>query len=422
MKRTFVPQSVLVAVIFSAAFHGAIVAACSAEPDPTLRVSFHREVVNLENYAGHLVRVPPDEVRHAPPVQGDVWYGEIFRQLPGDDITSREHNVPFAVQFEGSSVVRVWCDANFNGDLSDDPAPTLSLFPGEPPARSFLAPLRWNARSRGRNIPIDQLVRVVVEQPESTEALHLYRTQNVYGMLGTVNVEGAPRSVLLYDSNGDGLYSKGTSDGVFFDLDDDRHFTIDVMAPDYGPFAIPFSVSHSNFAVDSVDIEGKAITLRYLGASAEAQAPTPGLPAPEFALTDSKGRPVRLSSERGRVAIVYFWASWCASCRGQADALRALYERYDRSQLEILGVCYDTDRGAMERFLSEYRHTWPTSFTGGQPAQDPVGRLYREAGAGVFYIVAPDGRLTAREFQVGEVESQLAKLLPQRSGPVGSRP
>jgi len=208
----------------------------------------------------------------------------------------------------------------------------------------------------------------------------------------------------------------------FFDVDNDRHFLIGVMSRDFGPFAVPFSIGGNSYSVESIDAEGKDLTLRGLGPSVEQPAPGVGHPAPDFRYTDVQGRPVALSQLRGRTAIVYFWASWCGGCKGHADALRALYQRYDRSQLEILGVSNDSDRGAMQRFRTEHGHTWPTSFTGGFPAEDPVGRLYREMGSGVFYIVSPDGQLVAKEYEVDKVEGWLASLIAKPTGALGSRP
>jgi hypothetical protein len=90
--------------------------------------------------------------------------------------------------------------------------------------------------------------------------------------------------------------------------------------------------------------------------------------------------------------------------------------------VEILGISYDTDRHAMEKFRELNEQTWPTSFTGGFPAQDPVGRLFHEPDSGVFYLVASDGRLAAKLFGVGALEEQLSKLTAASQARTGIRP
>ncbi len=387
-----------------------------------IHVSFRREVVNLESLAAQLVRAAPQSVRRPPPAKGDLWFGEIPRQLPDDDIASRRHHVAFAVLFEGTTAVRAWCDTNLNGDLSDDPEAKLSLYPGSKPARSFLGDLHWSVPYEGTDIPIDRLTRIVVESPDSLTGPRNYRVQSVFGMLGSLDLDGSKRSVLLFDANQDGLYSKGKSDGVFFDLDGDRHFTIDLMAPEFGPLAVPFSMGRNSYVVDAVDAQGAEMALHVVGPATESTTPAVGDVIPDFAYTDLQGLQNHLAGYRGNPVAVYFWASWCGACKRQAEALRLLYERYRNSRVEILGVSYDTDRNQMQRFREENGQSWPTSFTGGLPAEDPVGRLFREPGAGVFYVVAPDGRLAAKVYDVDELDLQLRKLVGREARETRSAP
>jgi len=375
-----------------------------------LSIAFQREVVNLENGYGQLARAAPGGSPRRAPFEGDVWYGEIARQLPGDPPGSLAHAVSFAVAFDGGNVVRARADANLNGDLSDDPDTKLSLFPGEPPARSFLVPLHWTARRGSAETPIERLVRVVVEPAGGTRE---YRTQDVYGMLGSVELAGGPKLALLYDANHDGFYTKGSGDGVFVDLDGDRHFAIDVMAPDFGSFAVPFTLGSQAFVVDAVDPAGSRVALRGLGAGIPTHSVEVGGTVPDFAFVDTDGRAVLLSARRGSPVVVYFWASSSAACRDAADGLRALYEHYGPDEVTLLSVSYDTDRAAMERFRREHGQSWPNAFSGGIPSDDPVGRVFREERSGVFYVIDPEGRLAAT---TGDLEALNQRLAAMTSG------
>jgi peroxiredoxin len=383
--------------------------------------TFTRAVINLENFSAWLQRDRPPTLTLAPEVGEPLWFGEIYRQLPTDPPTSREHNVPFAVRLANGQVVQAWADANMNGDLMDDPAPIISAYPGDPPARSFLTTLRWEISVGSKPRTIERVVRVVVAAPDSIGEAPRYRTQDVYGMIGELDVEGGPRRVVLYDANNDGLYTRGNGDGLFFDLDGDRHFVIDPMATDFGPFATPFPILHSELQVDWVASDGSRVAWRVLGPGRPTTEAKIGRPAPEFSFVDLEGRLQRLGARRGKATVLYFWGSWCASCRRQAEELRGLFARADRSHWDLLGICYDTDRAAALRFRADHRLTFPSSFSGGFPTEDPIGRLYHESGAGVFYVIGADGVLTDRVYEVDEVKDALDRIAARATETSGGR-
>jgi thiol-disulfide isomerase/thioredoxin len=56
-----------------------------------------------------------------------------------------------------------------------------------------------------------------------------------------------------------------------------------------------------------------------------------GQTAPNFELTDLDGKPVRLSSLRGRTVFVNFWATWCDPCRREFPAFEAFSSQHDRA-------------------------------------------------------------------------------------------
>jgi thiol-disulfide isomerase/thioredoxin len=81
--------------------------------------------------------------------------------------------------------------------------------------------------------------------------------------------------------------------------------------------------------------------------------------APAFTLPSiSSGQPIRLASERGRVVLVHFFATWCEPCREELPALRRLVARAEPGSLAVLAIAVADVDLRVERFLQ----TIPVNF------------------------------------------------------------
>src|SRR6267154_4602521 len=65
--------------------------------------------------------------------------------------------------------------------------------------------------------------------------------------------------------------------------------------------------------------------------------------APELSLTDSKGAPVKLSSYRGKVVLLNFWATTCGGCKVEIPWFVEFQNKYRREGLAVIGVSLDAD-------------------------------------------------------------------------------
>ncbi len=74
----------------------------------------------------------------------------------------------------------------------------------------------------------------------------------------------------------------------------------------------------------------------------------PGAQAPEIAKNDINGNPFSLSSLKGKVVVLDFWASWCKPCRASNPHLLKVYEKYHDKGLEI--VCVSDDDNAEDKW------------------------------------------------------------------------
>ena len=81
-----------------------------------------------------------------------------------------------------------------------------------------------------------------------------------------------------------------------------------------------------------------------LASGSARAAPKVGDVAPALALTTFTGQPFDLSSLKGKVVIVNFWASWCTPCRAEMPMLDNFYRAHHGQGLEVIGVSADRSR------------------------------------------------------------------------------
>lgn len=96
--------------------------------------------------------------------------------------------------------------------------------------------------------------------------------------------------------------------------------------------------------------------------------------APEFQLPSLDGRMVSLSSYRGKVVMVHFWATWCPPCVEEIPTLERLYHTYIGRGLEVLAVSVDEGgAGAVGRFMQKNRLTLPVLLNSDQSVSRAYG-------------------------------------------------
>lgn len=74
--------------------------------------------------------------------------------------------------------------------------------------------------------------------------------------------------------------------------------------------------------------------------------------APDFTLRDYAGREVQLSSLRGRVVLLNFWATWCSTCVVEMPALDELARAEKGKDFSLVAVSVDENWDVVRKFFS----------------------------------------------------------------------
>lgn len=111
---------------------------------------------------------------------------------------------------------------------------------------------------------------------------------------------------------------------------------------------------------------------------------------PDFSITSYSRESFRTSELAGKVILVNFWSSWCASCGEEGAALEQVWQELkDSSNVVFLGVNYvDTEKEALA-FLEKYGVTYPN----GPDLGSRISNMFKVTGVPETYIIGKDGKL-----------------------------
>jgi len=137
-----------------------------------------------------------------------------------------------------------------------------------------------------------------------------------------------------------------------------------------------------------------------------------GSTAPDFTQNDVDGKPVTLSSFKGKYVLLDFWASWCGPCRQENPNVVRVYNKYKNRNFTVLGVSLDRPNGKADwlRAIKDDGLNW---------TQVSDLKFWNNAAAGLYfvqsipqnYLIDPQGKIVAKNLRGADLEAKLIELL-----------
>ncbi len=140
----------------------------------------------------------------------------------------------------------------------------------------------------------------------------------------------------------------------------------------------------------------------------------PGKPAPEIDGVDSSGKPLRLSSYRGKVVVLVFWGTWCGPCMRELPHERELAERLKDKPFALLGVNCDEDKKAALDAITTEKIAWPNWYDGA-PGTGPIAKRYHIRSYPTVYVIDEKGIIRQKQV-VGTALDQVVDELIKSMG------
>ena len=121
----------------------------------------------------------------------------------------------------------------------------------------------------------------------------------------------------------------------------------------------------------------------------------PGSHAVDFLFKDMDEKPFRLSEEKGKVVVLYFWRMKCEECKVEMMSLESLYKRYKDRGLIVVAVGADTKHSAPIEDVREFLSKSGITYTNLRDDQGFVSEAYNVLKAPQAFVIDKNGAIAA---------------------------
>lgn len=129
-----------------------------------------------------------------------------------------------------------------------------------------------------------------------------------------------------------------------------------------------------------------------------------------FSQADTSGRPVKISSFRGKYVLIDFWASWCRPCRQENPNVVAAFNKYHDKKFTVLGVSLDQAKPAWMSAIHMDGLTW-THVSDLKGWGNEVASLFHVVSIPQNLLIDPNGKIIAKNLRGEALDNKLEEIL-----------
>ena len=171
-----------------------------------------------------------------------------------------------------------------------------------------------------------------------------------------------------------------------------------------------FSLYPNYEPVVSLHEQVKEIAAKVNGDSVATPASATGAVAPDISLPSPEGDTIKLSSTRGSIVLLDFWASWCTPCRKENPNLVTVYNMYHKKGFQIYQVSLDKTRdawlkGIQDDHLDKWIHVSDVQYW-----NSVVVPLYKIESIPANFLLDKEGHVIASNLRGERLQTKLAEL------------
>ena len=135
-----------------------------------------------------------------------------------------------------------------------------------------------------------------------------------------------------------------------------------------------------------------------------------GQQAPDLSLPSTEGKPVSISSFRGKYVLVDFWASWCNPCRQENPNVVNAYKQFKDKNFTILGVSLDKDKSPWLKAIKDDQLNW-TQISDLAYWNSKAVETFKLESIPFNILIDPQGKIIAEGLRGEALEKKLQEVL-----------